>query len=86
MDHNLLTLASDPQPGEPLLQPVMQSCNYLTQSEPLATIRARLVDQLARLPEAFKSIHANARYSVQIGEALNGLAERMAREDLITTE
>ncbi len=81
MDHDLLTLESDAQPGEALLQPIMQAGQRCASGEPLATIRERMSGQLARLPEALKSISRSAPYSVKIGQALDTLAERMAREE-----
>jgi nicotinate phosphoribosyltransferase len=79
MDHDLLTLENDAQPGEALLQPVMQAGRRTDSAESLTTIRERMSDQLARLPEALKSITRSAPYRVEIGTALNALAERLAR-------
>ncbi|MGR9107930.1 MAG: nicotinate phosphoribosyltransferase [Gammaproteobacteria bacterium] len=80
MDHDVLTLENDVQPGETLLRSVMASGKRVAPPEPLTNSRERVAEQLARLPEALQAIGASARYPVEIGAALNALAERMARE------
>ncbi|MGH8549517.1 MAG: nicotinate phosphoribosyltransferase [Methylococcales bacterium] len=82
MDHDLLTLESDTQSGEALLQPVMKTGCRCGTSDSLIAIRDRMKGQLTGLPEALKSITRSAPYPVKIGEALSALVEQMTREHL----
>jgi nicotinate phosphoribosyltransferase len=78
LHHDLLTLVSDRQDGEPLLQTVMQSGRRLAAAEPLQTVRERVASQIEQLPEALRAIDRKADYRVEYGLALKALAERMA--------
>lgn len=80
MDHDVLTLDDRAEPGEALLQPVMKAGSRCNPPESLSTIRERLAGQLTRLPEKLRSLNQKAVYPVTIGEPLEALAERMARE------
>jgi nicotinate phosphoribosyltransferase len=80
MEHDLLTLENDVQSGEALLVPVMQAGRRVF-SEPLEAIRARMADQLSRLPEALRSVTDHADYPVNIGRPLSALAESLTREN-----
>ena len=78
LHHDLLTLVSDRQDGEPLLQPVMRSGRRLAPAEPLLVVRGRVADRLEQLPTALRAIDQRAIYPVEYGSALKALAERMA--------
>jgi nicotinate phosphoribosyltransferase len=74
MSRDVLSLESDRQPGEPLLQLVMQAGRRVAPSPTLVEIRTRAAHELARLPEALRRREAGASYPVEIGEALQRLA------------
>jgi nicotinate phosphoribosyltransferase len=71
---DVISLESDRQDGEPLLQLVMQGGHRTAPSPPLADIRARSARELARLPEPLRRLERGATYPVTIGEALQCLA------------
>ena len=58
MSGDVLSLEDDRQPGEPLIQPVMQGGRRLAPSPTLAEIRARAARELARLPEPLRQLDA----------------------------
>lgn len=74
-----LSLADQPQPGEPLLQPVMRDGKRLVPPESLAEIRARVQQQLAALPPALRANQIEP-YPVEIAPGLQELAAQLDRE------
>jgi nicotinate phosphoribosyltransferase len=81
IEHDVVALEDDPQPGEPLLAPVMQDGRRLQASEKLTSTRNRASDQLARLPERLRSLaNADIAYPVEIAPALRRLAARIDAE------
>ncbi|MGH8550912.1 MAG: hypothetical protein ACRERU_20395 [Methylococcales bacterium] len=76
MEQDLLTLESNEQPGEALLQPVRRKGCRLGSLESLTSIRERMSDQLARLPEALKTITRSAPYPVTIDRGSAHLSNR----------
>ncbi len=79
MAGDVLSLETDKQPGEPLLVPVMRSGERLNPSPTLAESRARAARELARLPEPLRHLHTKVAYSVEVAEALAGLAAEVDR-------
>lgn len=78
-DH--VSLESSPEPGRPLLIPVMLQGRRTQPSELLATIRERAAAQLAALPASCRSLNAaEALYEVRISDALRDLAARIDRQ------
>lgn len=75
-----LGLEEAPQPGEPLLQPVMRQGQRLAPPEPLSAIRARAQQQLAALPAALRANQVEPAYSVEIAPELRDMAARLDRE------
>ncbi|HRY14972.1 MAG TPA: nicotinate phosphoribosyltransferase, partial [Candidatus Competibacteraceae bacterium] len=75
-----LSLENAPQPGEPLLQPVMREGKRLGPPEPPADIRERVQRQLAALPAALRANRTDASYPVEIAPELRELADRLDRE------
>ncbi|MBI3608517.1 MAG: nicotinate phosphoribosyltransferase [Nitrospirae bacterium] len=75
MTSDVLTIEGDPQPGEPLIQPVMRGGRRLTPPTPLAESRARAAAELARLPPASRSLDDAPPYPVTITPALRALAD-----------
>jgi len=80
---DLLTLRSDPPPGEaataPLLVPVMRQGRRLAQAEGLPRVRARLADQLRSLPHGVERLTDPAHYEVRISASLQALAAEVDR-------
>jgi nicotinate phosphoribosyltransferase len=72
---DVISIESDRQEGEPLLQLVMQRGRRTAPSPPLSEIRARSARELARLPEPLRRLEPNASYPVAIGDALQRLAQ-----------
>ncbi len=83
MCEDVLTLETDPQEGEPLLTPVMRGGRRIGPLPSLAEARARAAADLARLPEALRSLEPGPPYPVRVAPALRALVrevdERMAR-------
>ena len=84
LDHDVVTVESDHQPGEPLLVPVMKNGRRLHAAEGLDAARSRAAAQLASLPERLRSLEECGNpYRVEIAPALRRLAaevDRMAGE------
>jgi len=74
MRGDILSLASDTQPGEPLVVPVMRAGERLTPVPTLAQIRERAARDLARLPEQLARLEPGAAYPVKVADALTALA------------
>ncbi|HYA38238.1 MAG TPA: nicotinate phosphoribosyltransferase [Candidatus Methylomirabilis sp.] len=74
MAGDTLTLEEDKQEGESLIQPVMKHGKRLHAAETLETIRARTAIELARLPEALRTLKDAPPYPVTIAPALHELA------------
>ena len=65
-------------PGRPLLAQVMASGERLSPAEPLATLRERCAEAVARLPEAAKAFDAPADvYPVRLSGGLTSLVRRL---------
>ena len=75
-----LGLENAPQPGEPLLQPVMRKGKRLGPPEPPAEIRERVQRQLAALPAALRANRTEAAYPLDIAPELHELTEQLDRE------
>ena len=75
-----LSLEDAPQPGEPLLQPVMREGQRLAPPEPLSAIRERVQQQLAALPPALRANQADPPYPVEIALELREMAAQLDRE------
>jgi nicotinate phosphoribosyltransferase len=87
---DVLTVEGDAQEGEALLKPVMRAGRRLEPSIPLAQIRDRTRQQLARIPEPLRSLEPGLEYPVRVSEALQALAravdERQTRAAGATSE
>jgi nicotinate phosphoribosyltransferase len=75
-----LGLERYPQPGEPLLQPVLREGRRLAPPEPASAIRERAQRQLAALPPALRANRTEPPYPVDIAPELRELTARMDRE------
>jgi nicotinate phosphoribosyltransferase len=76
---DLLTLASDPGAGEPLIHPVMRGGKRLEPAEDLGAIRKRLGGQLERLAPGVKLLTGPSPYRVRVSDSLRALAEEVDR-------
>src|SRR6266704_1226424 len=75
MAHDVLTLADDPQDGTALIQPVMREGRRLAPAPALADVRARVDDELARLPAHLRRLQDGPPYQVRVSQALRDLAK-----------
>ena len=76
---DVLSLESDRQEGEPLLQPVMRQGRRLGLKPSLADIRARAAAELSNLPRALQQLEPERVYPVRIGESLIALTAEVDR-------
>ena len=74
---DVLSVADDDQPGEPLIEPVMRDGHRLAPRPTLADIRAHAADNLDRLPAPLKRLEAAGDYPVDVSEALIALADEV---------
>jgi nicotinate phosphoribosyltransferase len=80
MVRDVLTLESDQQTGDPLIQAVMLDGKRLKPSPTLASVRERTAQELKRLPPELRILEADAPgFAVQISPALRRLAEEVDR-------
>jgi nicotinate phosphoribosyltransferase len=77
MAGDVLSLESDRQSGEPLLQLVMRDGRRIAPSPTLAEIRTRAAADLARLPEPLRRLDPQGSYPVQVADALVRLASEV---------
>lgn len=69
-----LTIEADPQPGEPLIAPVMRAGRRLTTLPDLAASRGHAARERARLPAALRALAPAPAYDVTVAPALRRLA------------
>ncbi|MBI2825590.1 MAG: nicotinate phosphoribosyltransferase [Planctomycetia bacterium] len=74
MNGDIVTLAGDVRPGEPLLRLVMRGGRRVAAAESLDVIRRRAAEHLAQLPDRLRSLDAAEPYPVEISPALLALA------------
>ena len=70
---DVLSVETDQQEGEPLLNLVMQGGRRVAASPKLADIRARAERELMRLPEPLRRLETQ-NYPVEVGQSLSRLA------------
>jgi nicotinate phosphoribosyltransferase len=76
--HDVVSLEGDPQPGEPLLIPVMKNGRRLAASEDLGMVRRRAASQLTKLPDSLAVLDkAPEPYRVEIAQAVRELADQV---------
>jgi nicotinate phosphoribosyltransferase len=71
-------LATDVQPGTPLLVPVMRGGKLLRRPTPLMRSRERVTEQLSNVPASLRSLHPKS-FPVTISKSLQELADRVRR-------
>jgi len=77
MRGDIVSLATDSQPGEPLILPVMRAGKRIAPAPTLAAIREHAARELARLPAPLQGLESGTEYPVQISKALTTLAAQM---------
>ena len=75
MAYDVLTLADDPQDGAALVQPVMRGGKRFLPAPTMADLRARVADELERLPEHLRRLQDGPPYQVRVSQALRDLAK-----------
>ena len=75
---DVVTLEADPQPGEPLLVPLMQKGRRLAPSPSLPAVRKHAAENLTRLPATLRRLE-EFDYRVSISPALHELAAQVDR-------
>jgi nicotinate phosphoribosyltransferase len=76
MRGDILSLETDSQSGEVLIEPVMRAGRRMAPATPLADIRARAARGLARLPDPLKRLKPGHGYPVTVSDQLKALAAR----------
>lgn len=79
MTGDIMSIETDRQAGEPLLQPVMRGGRRVAASPTLADSRARAAADLARLPDGLRALTGDGRYEVRVADALARLAADVDR-------
>lgn len=81
LDHDIVTLEQDEQPGRPLLQCVMKDGKRVNAPASLDALRACAKEQLAILPSRLRELESSAEpYRVEIAPVLRELAARLDRQ------
>jgi len=75
MSGDVLSLESDTQAGEPLIEQVMRGGERLKPAPTLAQIRERAARDLARLPEPLRQLQPGTDYPVTVADTLIALAK-----------
>ena len=77
LQSDCVSLENDPQPGEPLLIPVMRSGRRVSPPDALTDLRSRTSHNVHRLPDRLKALAPAEPYEVQISPSLQTLAKTM---------
>jgi nicotinate phosphoribosyltransferase len=79
MAGDVLSVETDDQPGEPLIQPVMRAGRRLHPQTNLDQCRAHAARELGRLPDALRRLRPSTAYPVVVADALVRLAAEVDR-------
>ncbi len=79
IDYDTLAAHDDPQPGEPLIQSVMEGGRRLVPYPPLADVRARAKAALASLPGPARRLEHPETVPVRVADSLKALAREADR-------
>ena len=71
---DVVTLASHPVPGTPLLVPVVREGRLVAPPPELSVIRQRVCEEVARLPESLRALDGQVPAQVEVAPALRELA------------
>jgi nicotinate phosphoribosyltransferase len=82
---DVVGLATDEMPGEPLIMPVLRQGALVSPLPSLEAVRARTLRQLSDMPPALRSLQQAEPYPVTIADSVRALADavdrRMALQD-----
>jgi nicotinate phosphoribosyltransferase len=79
MAGDVISVETDRQPGQPLIEMVMQNGRRIRPSPPLSEIRDRAARSLEQLPEPLRRLETGLSYSVKIADALIELSKQVDR-------
>ena len=79
---DVLTLEGDQLEGEALMQPVMRAGRRIAPPLPLVESRARVLNELSRLPEPLRRLAQAPPYPVRVSEAIERLAQAVDAKQL----
>jgi nicotinate phosphoribosyltransferase len=79
MTGDIISIETDKQPGEPLIEMVMQGGRRIRPSPALSQIRDRAAHNLQLLPEQLRHLETNFSYPVKIADALIELTKQVDR-------
>ena len=79
MTGDIISIETDKQPGEPLIEMVMQGGRRIRPSPALSQIRDRAAHNLQLLPEQLRHLATNFSYPVKIADALIELTKQVDR-------
>jgi nicotinate phosphoribosyltransferase len=79
MAGDVISVETDRQPGQPLIEMVMQGGRRIRPSPPLCEIRDRTACSLAQLPEPLRRLETGFSYPVKIADALIELSKQVDR-------
>lgn len=77
MTGDVIALENDPQPGTPLLQPVMVAGRLIEPAKSIDTIRQQSAENLAQLPPALRELDSAAEYPVTVAASIQELARTL---------
>jgi nicotinate phosphoribosyltransferase len=79
MAGDIISVETDKQSGDPLIEMVMQGGRRIRPSPALSDIRACAARNLELLPEPLRQLEADASYSVKVADALIDLTKQVDR-------
>jgi nicotinate phosphoribosyltransferase len=79
MSGDIISVETDKQPGQPLIEKVMQGGRRIRPSPALTEIRDRAARNLEQLPESLRRLEADASYPVKVADALIELTDEVDR-------
>jgi nicotinate phosphoribosyltransferase len=79
MAGDILSVETDRQPGEPLIEQVMLNGRRVTPLPTLAAIRVRAARELERLPEPLRRLEPGSPYPVKVADGLVALTQEVDR-------
>jgi nicotinate phosphoribosyltransferase len=79
MAGDVISVETDRQPGQPLIEMVMQNGRRIRPSPPLSEIRDHAARSLEQLPEPLRRLETGFSYSVKIADALIELSKQVDR-------
>ena len=80
MSGDIISVETDKQPGQPLIEKVMQGGRRIRPSPALTEIRDRAARNLEQLPKSLRRLEANASYPVKVADALIALTDEVDRQ------